>query len=179
MVDRPVKVLFIGSQTDATEAVSARLGTRAFEVITVESYETAGDLAAAGAVDVVMVAADEALTFSSRHSAPVRKLPVRKSGHTMLLNPEEIVFIAARNKTTFVHVGESSYIIDSSLDNLENRLRNLGFLRVHRSCLINIDHVRQVHRDENGYSVTLDDAAGTNVRVSRRQSRAFRQAIEI
>lgn len=174
---KAIRVLVVGGITPPLEAVQARLGTRAFEIITVESYATAADLAAAGHADVVMLAGQEALNFSQRYQAPALKLGVRKAGSTVLLAPEEIYYVSARSKTTFVHTEDSQYIADTSLDALELRFSGSSLIRIHRGYMVNLDRVRTVSHDEKGYLVTLDDATGTQVRVSRRQSKLFKSAI--
>lgn len=170
-------MLVVGEVTPAIESVQSRLNTRAFEMITVESYATAADLAAAGAADVVMLAGEEALNFSTRYQAPALKLGVRKSGSTVLLALEEITYVSARNKTTFVHTADAQYIADLSLDALEGRFTGTSLIRVHRSYMVNLDRVRTVAHDDKGYLVTLDDDAETQVRVSRRQTKLFKVAI--
>lgn len=175
--DRALRVLVVGNPTPALEATQARLSTRAFEIITVESYTTAADLAAAGAADVVMLSGEEALNFSHRYQAPALKLGVRKAGSTVLLALDEIYFVSARNKTTFVHTADAQYIADLSLDALEERFAGSSLIRVHRSFMVNLDHVRTVSHDDKGYVVTLDDVSETQVRVSRRQTRLFKAAV--
>lgn len=175
--DKALRVLVVGDTTPAIEAAQARLSTRAFEIITVESYATAADLAAAGAADVVMLSGEEALNFSRRYQAPALKLGVRKEGSTVLLAPDEIFYVSARNKTTFVHTEDAQYIADLSLDALEERFAGTSLIRVHRSYMVNLDHVRTVAHGEKGYVVTLDDTAETQVNVSRRQTRLFKAAV--
>ena len=177
MADRALRVLVVGDSTPALESVQARLSTRAFEIITVESYGTAADLAAAGAADVVMLSGEEALNFSRRYQAPALKLGVRKAGSTVLLAIDEIHFVSARNKTTFVHTADAQYIADLSLDALEARFSGTSLIRVHRGYMVNLDRVRTVAHDEKGYVVTLEDSAETQVRVSRRQTRLFEMAV--
>ena len=54
--------------------------------------------------------------------ADFRKLAVRKGGRTVLLNIEDIVFVSARNKSTYVHTFENQYIVDMTLGELEQKL---------------------------------------------------------
>ena len=57
-------------------------------------------------------------------------------------------------------------MLDESLGELEERLRDKGFVRVHRSELVNLDHVRTLHQSSEGARVELTD--GQQAPISRR-----------
>ena len=58
--------------------------------------------------------------------------------------------------------------MDESLGQLETRLADLGFCRVHRAELVNLQRVRAAHRTIDGLVLELDD--GRRVPVSRRRA---------
>jgi DNA-binding response OmpR family regulator len=53
-----------------------------------------------------------------------RKLAVRKGGRTILLSIDDIVFLSARNKSTYAHTYENQYLVDLTLGELEEKLGN-------------------------------------------------------
>ncbi len=108
-----------------------------------------------------------------------RKLAVRKGGRTVLLSIDEIIFISARNKSTYVHTFENQYLIDLTLSQLEGRLGGEPFERVHRSYMVNLNRVKEFVRTESGYVVIVSDRDETQVPVARRQIRSFRKAVGI
>jgi two-component system LytT family response regulator len=108
-----------------------------------------------------------------------RKLAVRKGGRTVLLSTDDIVYLSARNKSTYAHTHENQYLVDLTLSDLEARLAKDSFVRVHRSYLVNLNKVKEILRLEGSYVVVAGDRDETQIPVSRRQVRAFREAVGI
>ncbi|MFU8890414.1 MAG: LytR/AlgR family response regulator transcription factor [Anaerosomatales bacterium] len=109
----------------------------------------------------------------------LRKLAVRKGGRTILLSIDDIVFLSARNKSTYAHTDDNQYLIDLTLGDLEERLSREPFTRVHRSYMINLNKVREIMRADGAYVVVAADRDETQIPVARRQARAFREAVGI
>lgn len=66
------------------------------------------------------------------------------------------------------------------LDKLGQDLTQAGFVRAHRSYIVNLNRIREVERREKGELVlVMDDDAATEVPVSRRNARAVRSALGI
>ena len=68
------------------------------------------------------------------------------------IRPTDIIYIEAYDHKNTIHTVNQQYHIYESIDSLEARLRDVGFIRVHRSYIVNIDHVQKI----NNYMVTLD-----------------------
>jgi two-component system LytT family response regulator len=66
-----------------------------------------------------------------------------------------------------MHVGAKNHLLRESLASLETRLDPRRFARVHRSAIVQIDRIRELHGDE----VVLRD--GMRVAVSRRRRAAI------
>lgn len=108
-----------------------------------------------------------------------RKLAVRKGGRTVLLSIDDIVYVSAKNKSTYVHTYEVQYLIDVTVGELEKKLSKSSFRRVHRSYMINLNRVREIVRTDSGYVVVVADRDETQIPVARRQVREFREAVGI
>ncbi len=108
-----------------------------------------------------------------------RKLAVRKGGKTVLLTIDEIVYLSARNKSTYAHTYENQFLVDATLGDLEGRLGRESFSRVHRSYLVNLNRVKEIQRVDGGYVVVATDRDETHIPVARRQVREFREAVGI
>lgn len=68
----------------------------------------------------------------------------------------------------------------AGLDKLDQELTGAGFLRAHRSYVVNTSRVREVERREKGELIlVMDDENNTQVPVSRRNARAVRTALGI
>lgn len=111
--------------------------------------------------------------------ADFRKLAVRKGGRTVLLTIDDIVFLSARNKSTYAHTYENQYLVDMTLGELEEKMVRDAFSRVHRSYLVNLNKVKEILRVDGSYVVVASDRDETHVPVARRQVRAFREAVGI
>ena len=108
-----------------------------------------------------------------------RKLAVRKGGRTVLLNIDDIVYISAKNKSTYVHTYENQYLVDLTLTELEGKLSKESFERVHRSYMINLNKVKEILRVDGAYVVAVTDRDETQIPVARRQVRDFRGSVGI
>lgn len=108
-----------------------------------------------------------------------RKLAVRKGGRTVLLNIDDIVYLSARNKSTYAHTFENQFLVDLTLGDLEGRFTRESFSRVHRSYLVNLNRVKEILRVDGAYVVVAADRDETHIPVARRQVRAFREAVGI
>lgn len=116
---------------------------------------------------------------SATTDAEFRKLAVRKGGRTVLLTLDDIIYLSARNKSTYAHTYENQYLVDLTLSELEERLGRESFSRVHRSYLVNLNKVREILRLEGSYVVVAADRDETQIPVARRQVKAFREAVHI
>lgn len=108
-----------------------------------------------------------------------RKLAVRKGGRTVLLSIEDIIFASARNKSTYVHTYENQYLVDLTVTDLESKLDRESFVRVHRSYMINLNHIKEILRVDGAYVVVITDRDETHIPVARRQVRKFREVVGI
>ena len=115
----------------------------------------------------------------SSGEADFRKLAVRKGGRTVLLTIDDIVFLSARNKSTYAHTYENQYLVDTTLGELEDRMARESFARVHRSYLVNLNKIKEILRVDGCYVVVAGDRDETHIPVARRQARAFREAVGI
>lgn len=111
--------------------------------------------------------------------AEFRKLAVRKGGRTVLLNIDDIVYLSARNKSTYAHTYENQYLVDLTLSELEERLARESFVRIHRSHLVSLNKIKEILRVDGGYVVVAADRDETHVPVARRQVKQFREAVGI
>ena len=109
----------------------------------------------------------------------VASIAVRKGGRTVLLNMDDIVFLSARNKSTYAHTYENQYLVDVTLGELEKKLARENFHRIHRSYIINLNCIKEILRTDGGYVVVATDRDETHIPVARRQVRAFREAVGI
>ena len=113
---------------------------------------------------------------SHENAAPVERIPVVAGGGTELLEPDQIHFAQAEGDYSRVHTYDRAYLCTASLGELEDRL-GPRFARIHRSYLVNLAKVKGVRRAAERFRLQLADEAGTELDVSRRQSREVRERL--
>jgi len=79
----------------------------------------------------------------------------------------EIDWVEAQDYCVLVHLAKKSYLLRDSIRRLEPRLAAHGFVRVHRSAMVNLARVRELRRPPHReWFVVLD--GGAELPVSRR-----------
>jgi two-component system, LytTR family, response regulator len=91
---------------------------------------------------------------AGRNQAPARLL-VKSNDRTLLLKPREIDWVEADGDYVRLHVGPESHLMRATLAEMERRLEPEGFVRVHRSRLVNLDRVREFRPLFQGESVVV------------------------
>jgi two-component system LytT family response regulator len=96
------------------------------------------------------------------------RLAVRIGKRSILIPAVEITWVAADGFCSVVHANGRSHVIRETLLSLSRRLDPEMFVRIHRSRLVNVTHVRQIqHGSWHSLAVLLSD--GTPLEVSRRR----------
>jgi two-component system LytT family response regulator len=78
------------------------------------------------------------------------RFAVKVHGKILFLDPAEIYWIQARDDIARVHLADSAYDVREPLSHLEARLPGNGFLRVHRSVIVNTQHIRAAEPFDQG-----------------------------
>ncbi|MQL53530.1 response regulator [Desulfofundulus thermobenzoicus] len=108
----------------------------------------------------------------------VRKLPVEKNGEIKLLDYQDVIFGRAKDGGVQVFTGSGSYTYTGSMTELEGRLNGEGFLRVHKSFLVNLNRVEGVLPWFKGtYWLVMNDPKRTQVPVSKNQVKELKSAL--
>ena len=94
------------------------------------------------------------------------RLMIKASGRVVLLKVGEIDFIEADGNYAKLHVGRKAHLLREKMHDLEGRLDPAKFVRIHRSIIVNLDRIKELHPHFNGdYIVVLED--GRQLRLSR------------
>ncbi|MBV8859110.1 MAG: response regulator transcription factor [Acidobacteria bacterium] len=91
---------------------------------------------------------------------------VKVGGRVIFINPSDVDWIEADNYYIKLHVSGRAHLLRLSMKELEERLDPKTFWRTHRSAIINLDRVKELHQHPSGeYVVVLRD--GTELKLSR------------
>ena len=105
-------------------------------------------------------------------SAHAQRFLVRVRDRSIVVNVGDIDWIEAADYYVTLHAGGKSYLLREPIAELEKKLDPYRFVRVHRSAIVNIDRVREVHPLFRGDRELLL-ADGTRVKLSRSRREQF------
>jgi len=84
----------------------------------------------------------------------------------------------SKDKLTYAATLERSYVVDSTVAELESRLNPVQFIRIHRSAILNLDHLLELHAMFGGRMVArLKDGKKTELPVSRDRVSALKSRL--
>lgn len=116
--------------------------------------------------------------------SPVKKnitsLTVKIGDKILLIKLDRIVYIDAEEKYVFIHtVDDKKYFADFTINALEERLPEF-FVRIHRSTIINSDHIKEIRRGVNGTFVfVMNNNGNTCISSSRSYGKKLRETYGI
>jgi two-component system LytT family response regulator len=109
--------------------------------------------------------------LAQRAAQPKRFLiPARDK--SIVVDSAQIDWVEAADCHVSLHVGSATHLLRQTMDELEQQLDRHHFFRVHRSAIVNLDRVREIHPMFRGDCV-LVLADGARVRLSRNRRREF------
>ncbi len=112
----------------------------------------------------------------------VRRYPdwflIRTEGRSHFLRVKDIDWIESRRNNVVLHSGAASHIYQETTSGIESKLDPAEFLRIHRSTIVRIDRIKELHPWFNGdYQVTLKDGTKLTMSSSYKQKlKTFRRA---
>jgi two-component system LytT family response regulator len=94
------------------------------------------------------------------------RIIVRSAGRVVFVKIPEIDWVEAAGDYVTLHVGKKSLLSGETISEMEQKLQAKGFTRIHRSTIVNIDRIAEMHPLDNGeYRLLLRD--GTDLKLSR------------
>jgi two-component system LytT family response regulator len=107
---------------------------------------------------------------------PPRKIVGKVGEEYFLLNAGEIYAFQADGEIVWIVTAKRKYMATQTLKVLEERLRNTSFHRIHRSALVNVDHVRKMSAlSSQRWLITLNN--DQEFIASKRQAKSVRQLL--
>ncbi len=94
---------------------------------------------------------------------------------TRLVRRDAILYVLAQGDYARLHTADASFLVRVPLSDLESQWHDAGFVRVHRSYLVALDHVTRVQLSASSPTVTVGE---TTVPVSRRLLPGLRDQLE-
>jgi two-component system LytT family response regulator len=106
---------------------------------------------------------------------PLRRLPVRFRREVKLLDLEQVARVVSRDRVVLACAEGREYLVDYTLQELEERLPAGQFVRAHRAALVNIDSIESYGGEDGVLVLRLKD--GTRVEASERRAAEVRRRL--
>ena len=104
--------------------------------------------------------------MTPRFAPGVRLHEDKARGRTVILLTDEIDWVGAADNYLELHVGTNSYVVRETMSQLQSKLDPQKFVRIHRSTLVYVERVKELHPLFAGDQVVvLHD--GTQLKLSR------------
>lgn len=118
------------------------------------------------------------LVSKKTETKKLHSIPHKIGDRVILVKPEKICWFSASEKyVEFYTTDGKKYITELSLNKLEERLPD-NFERVHRSIIVNTDHIKEFRKYFRGkYILILDDIQNTKIETGRSYSDRIRELL--
>ena len=101
-------------------------------------------------------------------------IAVELGGVTRFINRSDVRYVEAQGDYARLHTADGSHLVRVPLTTLEQQWATAGFVRIHRSHLVALHHVDEMHVESGRWSVRLGDDV---LAVSRRHTRDLRDTL--
>lgn len=107
---------------------------------------------------------------------PSDRVVIKTGSDIHFIRSADIIWVESQADFIKVHTTGAAQLVRETLQSLEERLDPSKFLRIHRSSLVNLEHVRKVTPALYGdYTVLMSDE--TKLRLSRKNRSKLKQLI--
>ncbi len=113
--------------------------------------------------------------FTNRQSS---RIAIRTKGRILLFDPTEIVAIHAQGNYVLLQRQTCSHSLRESISIMAEKLKPYGFIRIHRSVLINSSYVEEIRPLQTGEYTLLVKGRWT-YRVTRSYRKNLRRLAEL
>lgn len=94
------------------------------------------------------------------------KIAIKTKGKILLINPGDVLAVEAEGNYVLLRRPTDSYLLRASISTMAEKLQPYGFIRIHRSVLVNASSVEEIHPGTTG-EYMLRIAGGREYMVSR------------
>lgn len=111
--------------------------------------------------------------------AIIDRIPAQTTvGKTVLVPTQDIVFLYTEQSRIYIQTHNKKFVTRLTLDELESRLKTLGFFRAHRCYIVNLKNIKEiVPFDKETYNLVLNDVQCSAVPLSRQRAKVLRKSL--
>jgi two-component system LytT family response regulator len=117
---------------------------------------------------------DALLADLRREPRSTERIAIKSGGRILFVRLGEVDWIEAADNYVNLHTGQVSHLLRETMNGLEARLSPRRFVRISRSAMVNIEHIKELQPAMHGdYVVVL--ANGTKLTVTRAYREKLRE----
>lgn len=121
-----------------------------------------------------------AATMNEKQARFPNRIASRLGERTQFVELSRVTHFLAENKLTLAVTETKKYVVDYSIGDLERRLDPKDFIRIHRSILLNLNYVQEIHQWFAGrVLVRLNDEKHTELAVARDRVRILKERLNL
>lgn len=108
----------------------------------------------------------------------LQKFPVCDKGSFQFLDLSSICLIQSDGNYSRLFTGSGNYFLHMSLKSILRRYASPYFFRAHKSCVVNLAHVRKLDKSAPGHAMIIFDKAGVPpAPIARRRIKELKEAL--
>jgi len=105
-----------------------------------------------------------------------QKIPFSVQSGIEFVVPNEIVYVSGENNYSVLHFSDGKkLIVSKTLSTVEKTLENYTFLRIHKSYLLNLQHIVRYVKADGGY---IEVVGGDQLSVSRTKRAVIKELFQ-
>ncbi|HLV95334.1 MAG TPA: LytTR family DNA-binding domain-containing protein [Candidatus Acidoferrales bacterium] len=103
-----------------------------------------------------------------------RKIALKTEGKTVFVDPAEVSVIEGRGNYVQLQTPVRSYLVRESVSNVASKLERYGFVRIHRSTIINASLVEESRTSPSGEARVRLKGGAKEYNVSKKYKSALK-----
>ncbi len=108
------------------------------------------------------------LPISSKNKSIEGKITIGVQDGFEILEIQEILYCKADDNYTEIYLPSGKKLVSKTLKHFENQLKDYGFARIHKSCLVNVNHIQKYKKGKGG-SIILRNGVELAVAPGRKK----------
>lgn len=106
----------------------------------------------------------------------IRRIPICVNGNYVLIEIEDIQYIKSQGAYSEVNTFDKVYLVSKNLGHYESLLPSNAFYRISNSCIVNVNKIRVLSKEDGGKVVLQNNA---QIAISRARKTALKKILNI
>lgn len=96
------------------------------------------------------------------------RMKAKTEDKTIFVDLEDIEYMESSEGKVYINISREKFAIEGNMTETENKLKDYGFYRCHRSYIVNLKKVKEIITwSKNTYSIIIDNPDKTKIPLSR------------